>query len=980
MEIKHRHDLFVSYNSLDVEVVEPLVDLLREGGIQVFIDRDMSPGSLWPKKLRTALAQSRSVAFFLGPHGLGRGQVEEIISLIGTSDDRPIIPVLLPGANPADLPDSLKNRIWVDFRLGPDNSKAFDILVKGISGVSPTRPSSASTTPIPSSASLPLNRPLFDRLSSRARNAVLRADRFRRSQKNARLHMEHLVVGLVDEGEEPVRQVFASAGINRLSLIVILRKVGVNLPSVNQIYRQSDATSLPRLSSHTEQALNAGGRFAEVAGALEIDTTHLLQGVFSVKDCKVVAALTAAGLQPDLVVAGEQPDSTLAEVSIRIASAGDQPVDVDSLGFGPYVEAVAEFLVNEETRPPLTLSIEGEWGSGKSSFMLQLEKALRGRCEPVRNWASFLPKRLARSWGTGRGRLERFRQELRVPCCLTVRFNAWRHDKEDALWAAFASEFLRRIPRERSLPRRWLGHFRLFLGRYRWRDGWLEMLRAIIVWGVLLFLGLAIPLAAIHSWPVWSRGIEKQLQSLGQESAKSSKGQSIIGGIAGNPQGTKKEDKEDPLLPVLTWLVGFGGLGAYTAGVISLALKVKGVIGNPLNVNLRKYLNSPDYDGHVAFVESFHEDFRRIVKAYAGDRKVYVFIDDLDRCEVPKAADLMQALNLLIADDPRLIFIIGMDREKVAAGLAVKYEKLFPYLMPERVDENGKIDPRAGLEYGYSFIEKFIQLPFRVPSPKPANLRDFLAALSGHSAVAAVPAMAVVGDRSVDVPGRVAPLSGEEPVLSGIPQVPPADQDTANSNSAQKQARREQFRLVLRDDSETLRDTALMVAPALENNPRRLKQFVNLFRLRTYIACETGAFDEMDGKSLTLPQMGKFVAISLVWPGLLTDLAESPDLLSLLYQAAFNQTDLNWKPSPVEKRWIQHSSLLDLLHYGCKGLKSDPKTYSLAEVDLDRLLRVSPKVVRTLRPAPSFFTGDREERTVIAQRRMRRKDSPLRKG
>jgi hypothetical protein len=36
------------------------------------------------------------------------------------------------------------------------------------------------------------------------------------------------------------------------------------------------------------------------------------------------------------------------------------------------------------------------------------------------------------------------------------------------------------------------------------------------------------------------------------------------------------------------------------------------------------------------------------VKTYAEGSRVYVFVDDLDRCEVPKAAELMQALNLLI--------------------------------------------------------------------------------------------------------------------------------------------------------------------------------------------------------------------------------------------------------------------------------------------------------------------------------------------
>jgi len=956
--MEYEHDIFVSYNGQDAEVAQALVDRLRQRNVRPFIDRDLPPGAPWPEKLRAALRQSRCVTIFLGPHGLVRGQVEEIIHLLAKSDDRSIIPVILPGADSENLPDSLINRIWVDFRNGVDDPQALEILVKGIFGAAPPRSPAHSAAPPSSSASPPSDRPLFDRLSGRARRAILRADRFRSSKRNARIHMEHLVVGLIDEGDEPIRQVFERARIDRPGLIAILRKVRVNLPSVDQPYEPTDAASMPQLSGHVDQALNEAFRLADAAGSPETGTFHLFQGIFSVKDCAVVSALAAGGVQPELLTAGEEAGRPLTEISIRVASTGDQPVEQDTLGFEPYVEAVAEFLVNEETRPPLTLSVEGEWGSGKSSFMLQLEKALHRRCEPFTRWAFSLPGGLAKGWRSHReGRWTRLRRQLVPPCCLTVRFNAWRHDKEDALWAAFASEFLRRISRERSLLRRWLGHLRLFRGRYRWRDGWLEMMRATAVWIVLLFLGLAVPVAAFRSWPAWSGRIEKQLQDLGKESAKDSERQPAAGGAAGKLEDPKKGKKGDSLLPFYTWLVGFGGLGAYAAGVISLALKVKGVIGNPLEVNLRKYLNSPDYDGHVAFVESFHEDFRRIVYAYAGDRKVYVFIDDLDRCEVPKAADLMQALNLLIADDPRLIFIIGMDREKVAAGLAVKYEKLLPYLMPGSVDENGKVDPRAGLEYGYTFIEKFIQLPFRVPSPKPANLRDFLAALSGRIPESpASLADADSGGAGVAGPANATPPAGEALTPTDSSPTPTSDPVIAGTAGEQRQDRRERFKLILRDDSDTVREAALMAAPALGNNPRRLKQFVNLFRLRTYIACETGAFDDVDGRSLSLQQLAKFVALGLAWPGLLTDLVDHSDLLALLHRVAVGRMEAGWKPGPRESRWVRQPALMELLRHGCENyeLPLPPDRYNLAHADLDRLLRVSPKVIRAQLPAPKL--------------------------
>src|SRR5690242_3381301 len=70
--------------------------------------------------------------------------------------------------------------------------------------------------------------------------------------------------------------------------------------------------------------------------------------------------------------------------SIQVAAVSDRPADRDVLGFKPYVDAIARFLLSDNTRPPLTISIEGPWGSGKSSFMQQLEIALGATSVPNR--------------------------------------------------------------------------------------------------------------------------------------------------------------------------------------------------------------------------------------------------------------------------------------------------------------------------------------------------------------------------------------------------------------------------------------------------------------------------------------------------------------------------------------------------------------------------------------------------------------------
>lgn len=103
---------------------------------------------------------------------------------------------------------------------------------------------------------------------------------------------------------------------------------------------------------------------------------------------------------------------------------------------------------------------------------------------------------------------------------------------------------------------------------------------------------------------------------------------------------------------------------------------------------------------------------------------MYVFVDDLDRCQIPKAADLMQAINLMISGDAQLVFVIGMDWEAVAAGIAAKNAGLVRYLKPPAKREDG------ALELGREFMEKSIQLRFALPQPGEGEFKRFLQALS----------------------------------------------------------------------------------------------------------------------------------------------------------------------------------------------------------------------------------------------------------
>jgi hypothetical protein len=335
---------------------------------------------------------------------------------------------------------------------------------------------------------------------------------------------------------------------------------------------------------------------------------------------------------------------------INPTGLSDVPTDRDGIGFRPYVRAIAWFLSNEKTKPPLTISIEGPWGSGKSSFMLQLEKELMEQN----------PKQRTQYY---------------------VRFNAWRSDKDEALWAAFALTFIKQLESDIDWSTRVRANVELLWKRFAWKSAWLPLARLALFSAVLLAVTICV----------------------------------LISGIP------------DPA--VKTGLLAIPWLAAAYYGLE----KSKQIFGNPLSYDLSRYVRNLKYEDKVAFVDRFHNDFSDIVSSYVGENgRVFVFIDDLDRCEVPRAAELLQAINLLLsADQGNLFFVLGLDREMVAAGIASKNEKILPYLAAGRAASPTKPDyHRSGVEYGYSFMEKFVQVPFRVPRPDEREITRWVSELT----------------------------------------------------------------------------------------------------------------------------------------------------------------------------------------------------------------------------------------------------------
>ena len=197
----------------------------------------------------------------------------------------------------------------------------------------------------------------------------------------------------------------------------------------------------------------------------------------------------------------------------------------------------------------------------------------------------------------------------------------------------------------------------------------------------------------------------------------------------------------------------------------------------------------------------------------------------------------MQAINLLIANDPNLIFIIGMDRMKVAAGLATKNEKLLPYLYSSNASEdctNRKY--QLGLEFGYEFIEKFIQLPFLVPQPEKENVANLLDKV--HNVTTET------NQKTFDIQQIM--MGFFESIVNIGNKIHIKNQnDSINDSNTHVNKNKmiiESEKSDLDENSSRHKEILTMVSDAFEHNPRRLIQFINVFRLKRDIAKEIGLF------------------------------------------------------------------------------------------------------------------------------------------
>jgi hypothetical protein len=188
-------------------------------------------------------------------------------------------------------------------------------------------------------------------------------------------------------------------------------------------------------------------------------------------------------------------------------------------------------------------------------------------------------------------------------------------------------------------------------------------------------------------------------------------------------------------------LVADAALAAVTAGLSKEIAKAIGGKDGPEGpmAALAKWIKSGDtkelvkliereaterYVEQVGSLEQFQNVFRRLLARFqigagcADQRRLLIFVDDLDRCLPENAVAALEAIKLFL-DIPGCVFVLGMDRTVVEQGIKVRYASL----------ESAGFNPGA-------YLDKIIQVPFNLPPLGDEQIDAFLVGMAARPELA----------------------------------------------------------------------------------------------------------------------------------------------------------------------------------------------------------------------------------------------------
>lgn len=211
------------------------------------------------------------------------------------------------------------------------------------------------------------------------------------------------------------------------------------------------------------------------------------------------------------------------------------------------------------------------------------------------------------------------------------------------------------------------------------------------------------------------------------------------------------------------------------------------------------------------------EEIREFRKAFdelldkSGIKQLVVLIDDLDRCLPDTAIETLEAVRLFLFTE-RTAFIVAADEAMIEYAVRKHF--------PELPDTTG---PR---DYARNYLEKLIQIPFRIPALGETETRIYVTLLL------------VGSELGEDDEAYVALIAAARELLKRPWRTAGLDAQTVKTALGAK-AGQVQNALTLSDQ------IGPILASGTQGNPRQIKRFLNTLLLRLQTAIARGFGDEV---------------------------------------------------------------------------------------------------------------------------------------
>lgn len=248
-------------------------------------------------------------------------------------------------------------------------------------------------------------------------------------------------------------------------------------------------------------------------------------------------------------------------------------------------------------------------------------------------------------------------------------------------------------------------------------------------------------------------------------------------------------------------------------------------------------------------IKEFREAYKELIKK-AGIKRLVVLIDDLDRCLPQTAIETLEAIRLFVLWD-KTAFVVGADEGMIEVAVRDHFKNL-----PD-IDAIATMRD-APQNYTRSYLEKLLQVPFRIPALGETETGIYVTLLLLGR---------VLGEDS-DEFGK---LLGLGRTVLGRPW-----EGKGIERDAIKEAAGKRFEEIIEPLNLADRISSVLAA-GTKGNPRQIKRFLNALALRLAVAQERGFGDAIGESYLAKIMLAEMFLPQSVFDHIATVAANSPE-------------------------------------------------------------------------------------------------------